>query len=34
LQTKADIAAGRYRIQSAEEHQAEIEAELAHEKND
>jgi PHD/YefM family antitoxin component YafN of YafNO toxin-antitoxin module len=33
LQTKADISAGRYRIQSAQEHQAEIEAELAHEKN-
>jgi PHD/YefM family antitoxin component YafN of YafNO toxin-antitoxin module len=33
LQTQADIAVGRYRIQSAQEHQAEIEAELAHEKN-
>ncbi|NJS37356.1 MAG: type II toxin-antitoxin system Phd/YefM family antitoxin [Brachymonas sp.] len=32
-QSRADIAAGRYKVQSAQEHFAEIQAELANEKN-
>lgn len=31
-ETRADIAAGRYRVQTAQEHFAEIQAELANEK--
>ena len=31
-QSRADIAAGRFRVQTAQEHFAEIEAELANEK--